>query len=102
MASRQILPIGERIRSARKRAGLSHDRLGAIVGTSRQHLIRLEKGIHLPRDGMVARIAEATGQPVSFFENGTGDEDDEEADPVVSLDDFLRRRVLQILREATA
>jgi transcriptional regulator with XRE-family HTH domain len=87
--------MGSRIKAARKRAGLSHDRLGALVGTSRQHLIRLEKDLHTPREGMVRRIAEATGQPMSFFESE--DDDDEESD--LSLDDLLRLRVRQIIRE---
>lgn len=59
--------IGARIRRARKASGLSHDRLGEKVGTSRQHLIRLEKGDHRPRPEMVSRIAEATGKPVDYF-----------------------------------
>ena len=59
--------IGARIRRARKASGLSHDRLGEQVGTSRQHLIRLEKGLHRPRPEMVSRIAEATGRPVDYF-----------------------------------
>lgn len=90
------LSLGERIRFARKAAGLSHDRLGAIAGTSRQHLIRLEKGQHKPKPEMVARIAEATGKPVAFFENG--DEDDEEAasmaaDLMRALDRWVTNRV---------
>lgn len=71
----QRLRVGAQIRKARKGAGLSHDRLGAMVGTSRQHLIRLEKGDHAPRAEMLAKIAEATGKPEAFF---TGDSDDEE------------------------
>ena len=63
----QVVNVGERIRAARKDAGLSHDRLGELVGTSRQHLIRLEKGVHSPRPDMLARIAAATGKPLSFF-----------------------------------
>lgn len=98
MANGKTLSVGEQIRSARKRAGLSHDRLGAVVGTSRQHLIRLEKGIHQPRDGMLARIAEATGQPLSFFEDGDA-EDDEESDPVAALMGVLRKMVGEAIRD---
>lgn len=74
--------LGAQIRSARKRAGLSHDKLGAQVGTSRQHLIRLEQGQHAPSEKLLARIAEATGQPLELPANGSGpdDEDDEESD----------------------
>lgn len=100
MLSPEKLTVGERIRSARKRAGLSHDRLGEMVGTSRQHLIRLEKGIHQPRDGMLARIAEATGQPVSFF--GLAEEEDEEADQLPDIDLLLRSYLRRLIREETS
>jgi transcriptional regulator with XRE-family HTH domain len=90
-AHRELL--GSRIRTARKTAGLSHDQLAAKVGTSRQHLIKLEKGIHAPRPEMLAGIAEATGKSEEFF---TGDgEDDEEADPVADLYSALMRAVDQ-------
>jgi transcriptional regulator with XRE-family HTH domain len=58
---------GGRIRWARKRAGLSLDKLGLAVGTSRQHLIRLEQDVHTPRAVMLEKIAEATGQKLEFF-----------------------------------
>lgn len=67
--------VGRQIRKARKGAGLSHDRLACKVGTSRHHLIRIEKGMHLPRPDLLAKIAEATGKPESFF---TSDDDDED------------------------
>lgn len=64
--------IGARIKRARKEMGdngdvVSHDRLGGIVGTSRQHLIKLEKAQHRPRAEMLLRIAEATGRSVDWF-----------------------------------
>jgi transcriptional regulator with XRE-family HTH domain len=59
--------IGARIRRARREAGLSHDRLAAQIGTSRQHLIKLEKGQHRPRLAMLRAIATATGQPPEWF-----------------------------------
>src|SRR6476646_4289124 len=64
------LEQGSKIREARKGAKLSHDRLGAAVGTSRQHLIRLEQGWHRPGEELLARIAEATGRPLHFFQVG--------------------------------
>lgn len=91
MARTQTLSLGDRIKAARKRAGLSHDRLGAVVGTSRQHLIRLEKGIHRPKPEMLARIAEATGTPLAEL----ADADDEESDPVADLVHSIRRLVRQ-------
>jgi transcriptional regulator with XRE-family HTH domain len=59
--------IAGRIRRARREADLSLDRLGELAGTSRHHLIRLEKGIHRPRPEMLTRIAEATGRQVEWF-----------------------------------
>lgn len=59
--------IAARIRRARREADLSLDRLGEAVGSSRHHLIRLEKGIHRPRLEMLTRIAEATGRQVEWF-----------------------------------
>jgi transcriptional regulator with XRE-family HTH domain len=59
--------VAARIKRARVKAELSHDRLGEVVGTSRQHLISLEKGKHRPRLEMLMRIAEATGREVDWF-----------------------------------
>lgn len=64
--------IAARIKRARKEAnsgppGYSHDDLGRIIGTSRQHLIKLEKAQHRPRAEMLLRISEATGRTVDWF-----------------------------------
>ena len=61
--------IAARIRRARNESGMSHDRLGEKVGTSRQHLINLEKGRHRPRLEMLTGIAEATGRDLEWFLN---------------------------------
>lgn len=61
--------IASRIRRARKTCNLSLDLLASTVGTSRQHLISLEKARHRPRLEMLTRIAEATGRPVEWFLN---------------------------------
>lgn len=68
--------MGRNVKRARLGAGYSLDTLAAKVGTSRQHLIRIEKGRHLPRPGMLAAIAAETGKDESFFES----EDDEESE----------------------
>lgn len=60
--------IAARIRRARRAAGFSHDALGEKMGgVTRQHLIKLEKGLHRPGLEMLQRIADATGRPVEFF-----------------------------------
>lgn len=78
--------VGRKIRAARRGAGLSHDRLAAKVGTSRQHLIKLEKGQHLAGTALLERIAAETGRTVEWFAS----EDDEESDPVTDLLHALR------------
>lgn len=88
------LPIGQRIVWARRRVGISQEKLAGLIGTSRRHMIRLEKGLHKPGETFVARIAEATGQPRELFE----DEDSEDGRSM-SIDDLLRLRVRALLRE---
>lgn len=83
--------LGRKIRAARKQAGLSHDRLAAQAGTSRQHLIRLEKGLHAPRPEMIAGIAEATGTDPSEFVVDDAEEEDMYAD-------LLSRAVREVTR----
>ena len=68
-----------------------------MIGTSRRHMIRLEKGVHRPGPEFVARIAEHTGEPEEFFAS-----DDEETVSLrsVTIDELLRYRVDQIIAEA--
>ena len=96
------LTLGKRIRAARKRAGLSHDRLGAQVGTSRQHLIRLEKDLHTPRPALLARIAAATGDEELAREADAADEEDdsEMVDVLVAFARTIERRVEERLRRS--
>lgn len=91
MSEAKRLPLNERLRWARKRKGFSHDTLAAKIGSSRRHLIRLEKGeVQKPGAVLLARIAVATDQPVDFFRDGDSD-DDEEAELVRELVSVLRR-----------
>lgn len=74
----QLDVLSERIRSTPKpllaarikdaRADQTLDGLGErLGGVSRQHLIKLEKGMHRPRASMLVRIAEATDRDVEWF-----------------------------------
>ena len=85
----QRILVGRQIRKARQLSGLSHDKLAARIGTSRQHLIKLENGQHLPRPEMLAAIARETGKSERFFDS----DDDEESDPVADLMSAIRRLV---------
>lgn len=86
---RKEAPLSTRIKFARQRASFSLDRLAAEVGTSRQHLIRLEKGLHKPKPDMAQRIATATGVPLELLQD---DEDEEDAVEALML---ALRRVLE-------
>lgn len=92
--------VGRRIKTARNHAGLSHDKLGALVGTSRQHLIKLEKGRHLPSEALLGRIADATGKTVAYFESESEDEEEEEADVAAILLATIRRLVREEMKAA--
>lgn len=82
----QRLPLNERVRWARKSAGLSHDRLVERLGRSnRGHLIKIERGDHVPRSDLRDAIADATGVPRELF----GDDDDEESSAMpLTRDEF--------------
>src|SRR6476659_1868059 len=70
------LSVGKRIIWARKRKGISQERLAELIGTSRRHMVRIETGaVRQPGPVFVARIAEVTGCPEELF----ADEEDEEA-----------------------
>ena len=65
---------GSNLRRARNGTGLSQENFAPVVGTTRRHLIRLEKGWHKPSPALLARIATETKQPAESF----GYPDDEE------------------------
>lgn len=80
------LRLGERIRWARKSAGLSHDKLVDAIGRSnRGHLIKVEHGEHTPRADLRDAIADATNVPRELFADE--DEDESRAMPL-SADEF--------------
>ena len=63
----QPTPIGSRIRLARRDAGLTQDQLAERVGYSRRSVPGWERNETHPRPGALARIADVTGRPVSWF-----------------------------------
>jgi transcriptional regulator with XRE-family HTH domain len=89
---------GARIQKARKRTGLSQEAFAPKVGTTRRHMIRLERGQHLPKGELRDRIVDVTGTE----EQIQSADDEEEPDLSMSLDTFLRLHIQQLVREATA
>ena len=59
--------IGERIRMARRAAGLSQQALGDGTGVSKMSISKYERGQMTPGSAMLMRIAEATGMRVDYF-----------------------------------
>jgi transcriptional regulator with XRE-family HTH domain len=84
--------LGARIRKARKRTGISQERLAPLVGTTRRHLIRLENGEHQASKPLAARLGAALGEDAAQFRNGDAD-DEEEDEAVDALMSALRRVV---------
>lgn len=92
------LPAHQRIVWARKQKGISQERLAELIGTSRRHMIRLEKGKHKPGQILRSRIAQATAQPEEFFEASP----DEEEEASLAFEALLRRTVRTMIREERA
>lgn len=59
--------IGERIRMARRAAGLSQQALGDDAGVSKMSISKYERGEMTPSSAMLGRIADATGMRVDYF-----------------------------------
>jgi transcriptional regulator with XRE-family HTH domain len=90
------MTVPQRIKWLRKQAG-SHDRLAMKLGTTRQVVIRWEKGQNVPSATSRQRLAEASGLPSAFFRDGD-EEDDEESELVAVLLTALRA----VVRHETA
>ncbi len=59
--------LGERIRAARRLAGLSQRELARRAGVSAMAISKYENGRMLPGSGMLLRLAEALGVEIEFF-----------------------------------
>ncbi len=72
-------PQGERLKALRNSKKRTLDGLAQAVGTSRQHLIRLEQGLHKPKPEMAAALSAELGEDIaSFYEIEVGDDDETE------------------------
>lgn len=95
----QTAPLGQKIRWARQSAGLSHDKLVVALGRSnRGHLIKIEKGEHVPRRDLRDAIADVCDVPRELFAL----DDDEEEDHVSRLRRIRAELVLAGLDDLAA
>lgn len=108
----------QRLFTARKENGLSQeqlaDRITKLMHREAQpvrarNIVRWEKprgrsGAHAPHADFIPAIAEALGVDTTYF-FASDEDDDEESEPVdgrtLTLDDYLRLRIRQIVREET-
>jgi transcriptional regulator with XRE-family HTH domain len=93
--------FGQRVKQLRLKKGIRQTDLAVQARISWRHLIRIEQdrgGVTKP--STVAQIAEALGVDPSDLTGAADDE--EESESVLSLDDLLRLRVRQILRDERA
>ena len=96
----KALVNGSRIKEARLGAGMSQAQLARSIQTTERNIVRWENDQNQPRVSSIVAIAQATGHDVDFFLTGSSEaEDDEEAARSMTLDDYLRLRVRQVLAE---
>jgi ribosome-binding protein aMBF1 (putative translation factor) len=62
--------VGDRLRQARRAAGLTMVALATKIGGGRSTLVQVERGVHLPRARTLHRIAEATGVTTGWLLTG--------------------------------
>jgi transcriptional regulator with XRE-family HTH domain len=89
---------GSKIREARLSAGMTQAQLARAIKSTERNVIRWENDQNQPRVMSVAAIAEATGHSIDFFLTGSSEADDEDEAAALTLDEYLRVRVRQILR----
>lgn len=61
------MEMGKLIRQARKNAGLTQKELSQKVGTTFQNVAQRENGLRNPKIGVLRKIANACGVPLSYF-----------------------------------
>ena len=82
--------IGERIRAARKRAGLNQANLAARVGVSQPAVANWETGLHDPRRVVLIKIADALGVSADWLGGGARSALEQDKHPAAA---YLRRAI---------
>jgi transcriptional regulator with XRE-family HTH domain len=76
--------VSERIRAARKSAGMTQMALAEVLGVTFQQIQKYEKGANRVTVGRLQPLARALGVPVSYFTEGS-DEQPTEFDNFLAL-----------------
>ncbi|MCW2880561.1 MAG: family transcriptional regulator [Sphaerisporangium sp.] len=93
------MTIGEDLREARQRAGLSLGRLALMTGVSAGHLSRVERGAREVTPALIHHYEVALGDPtVHFAATGTPDPC---APEMGTVDDMKRRGLLSVIAAAS-
>ena len=69
------LAFGERVREARRSAGISQEKLGELAGLHRTYIGHVERGEVNPTLTSIVRMARALGLDVGLLLEGLGDVD---------------------------
>ncbi len=68
-----MMKLGEKIRQLRDERGWSQDKLGQLVGASRQHICEIESGKSKPSLALMGKLAAALGKEVWVLEDDNVD-----------------------------
>lgn len=93
---------GERLRQARHRKGWTQAQLAHNANVRERQVVRWENDQHSPRFDSIVALANALGCDVDTLCAETGDNDDEEADPMADLSRALQALVRHAVKEQTA
>jgi transcriptional regulator with XRE-family HTH domain len=83
-----LTTIGDRIRQARKAAGLNQVELARRIGVSQPAIANWESGVHDPRRLMLAKVAEALSIPLDWLAEGARSALERDKGPAAA---YLRR-----------
>ena len=85
------LTIGDRIRQARKAAGLNQSALAERVGVTQPAVANWESGVHDPRRVVLAKLADALDTPVEWLAEGARSALERDRGPAAA---YLRRHLV--------
>lgn len=86
-----VSTIGERIRQARKAAGLNQAGLANRIGVSQPAIANWESGVHDPRRLMLAKLAEALATSLDWLAEGARSPAERDKSPGAA---YLRRAII--------